>query len=217
MRGGGRGNQAGPSALEWVVSGYALTFGLGLVPLGRAINATIQRTFSCRDRSRALGYLSSTVGISTATGPLLGGALIEMAGPHDGWRWVFLINLFIGAAAGPAAAKMLPHRHEPEPHGLAGLDRRGGEPVIRLDLLRHMGRSALDTGLLVVPFALGSLLGAANRARFSARFGRNAILAGAGVMFAGQALVLLVPADWRRDRDRRDRDRSDRDRALPRV
>jgi predicted MFS family arabinose efflux permease len=31
----GRGIQASPSALEWVVSGYALAFGLGLVPLGR--------------------------------------------------------------------------------------------------------------------------------------------------------------------------------------
>ena len=31
----GRGIQASPAELEWVVSGYALTFGLGLVPMGR--------------------------------------------------------------------------------------------------------------------------------------------------------------------------------------
>jgi EmrB/QacA subfamily drug resistance transporter len=329
----GQGIHASPAALEWVVSGYALAFGLGLVPMGRigdrfgykrlfltgltvftlasvgcgmsqspleliiarfvqgagasiyypAISATIQRTFSGKDRSRALGYLGSTVGISTAIGPLLGGGLIALAGPHDGWRWVFLINLFIGAAAVPVAARALPRRREREEHGLdpvgngllaaalllllfplvegraagwpwwswlcfggfaavtallwaweARLGRRGGEPVIRLDLLRHrsygvgqllaltyfagftslfftvsilwqegLGRSALDTGLLVVPFALGSLLSASNSARFSGRFGRNTILAGAGAMLAGQALMLLAlhlsapkPSPW---------------------
>jgi MFS family permease len=30
-------------------------------------------------------------------GPLLGGLLIAAAGADDGWRWVFGVNLFIGA------------------------------------------------------------------------------------------------------------------------
>jgi MFS family permease len=41
------------------------------------------------------------IGVSTAVGPLLGGVLIQLAGVQAGWRWVFLVNLFIGAAAVP--------------------------------------------------------------------------------------------------------------------
>jgi EmrB/QacA subfamily drug resistance transporter len=317
-----QGTQAGSDSLEWVVSGYALTFGLALVPAGRlgdrfgykqifiagltlftlasvacgisqnsvelilarlvqglgagiyfpAISATIQRQFSGRDRSRAFGYLGGVVGVSTAVGPLLGGVLIAAAGVHDGWRWVFLINLFIGAAEIPVAVKLLPRRHDQEEHGLdlvgnlllvvlllflliplvdgrvsgwpawswvllglvlpmAGvlawweihLDRRDGEPVIQVGLMHHrsfwagqclallyfagftslfftlsilwqegLGRSALATGLLVLPFALASLVTASNSYRFSNRFGRATVLAGITAMFAGQALMLLV-------------------------
>jgi MFS family permease len=39
----GRGAHASSGALEWVVSGYALTFGLALVPVGKA----------CRTRPKA--------------------------------------------------------------------------------------------------------------------------------------------------------------------
>jgi EmrB/QacA subfamily drug resistance transporter len=55
-----------------------------------------------------------------------------------------------------------------------------------------LGRSALATGLLVVPFAAGSLLTAANSYRFSRRFGRKTMLAGISAVFAGQALLVLV-------------------------
>ena len=41
-------------------------------------------------------------------GPLLGGIIIAAAGAADGWRWVFLVNLFIGAVAIPMAAWRLP-------------------------------------------------------------------------------------------------------------
>ncbi len=318
-----RGAHASSDALEWVVSGYALTFGLALVPAGRtgdrfgykrlfltgltvftlasvacgisrnaaeliaarlvqglgagtyypAISAIIQRLFTGRDRSRAFGYLGGVVGASTAVGPLLGGVIVQLAGVQDGWRWVFLVNLFIGAAALPVAFWLLPARHEPEQHSMdlvgnlllaavlllvliplvdgrvsgwpawswlllglavpAGvaltawevrLGRRGGEPVIQTGLLRAhrafgagqalalcyfagftslfftlsilwqegLGRSALQTGFLVLPFALGSLLTAWNSFRFSRRFGRMAVLAGICGMLAGQALILLV-------------------------
>ena len=318
-----QGAHATSDALEWVVSGYALTFGLALVPAGRvgdrwgykrlfltglslftvasvacgisgnsaelvaarlvqglgagiyypAISAIIQRLFTGRDRSRAFGYLGGVVGVSTAVGPLLGGLIIQLAGVQDGWRWVFLVNLFIGAVVLPVAWRSLPSRHQAEEHqmDLAGnallavvlllvlvplvegrvsgwpawswlmlglampaaavlvawemrLDHRGGEPVIQIGLLRThrsfgmgqslalvyfagftslfftlsivwqegLGHSALEAGLLVLPFALGSLLTASNSYRFSRRIGRKAIQAGIGAMFAGQALVLLV-------------------------
>jgi EmrB/QacA subfamily drug resistance transporter len=48
-----------------------------------------------RERARAIGVWGSVIGISTALGPVLGGALVD--GP--GWRWVFVVNLPIGLLA----------------------------------------------------------------------------------------------------------------------
>jgi len=55
-----------------------------------------------------------------------------------------------------------------------------------------LGRSALATGLLVLPFAVASLSTASNSYRFSIRFGRKAVQGGLAAMFAGLALMLLV-------------------------
>jgi MFS family permease len=152
------GLHASSASLEWIVSGYALSYGLALVPGGRAgdrfgakrlfltgltiftlasvgcgiaqdqgqlvaarivqglgaglffpaIGATIQHTFTGPARSRAFGLLGAVIGVSTAIGPLLGGLIIAAAGASDGWRWVFLVNLFVGAVAIPMAAWRLP-------------------------------------------------------------------------------------------------------------
>jgi len=152
------GLHASSASLEWIVSGYALSYGLALVPGGRAgdrfghkttfligltiftlasvacgisqtqgeivaarivqgfgaglffpaISATIQHSFTGPARSKAFGVLGAVIGVSTAMGPLLGGLIIAGVGVHDGWRWVFLVNLFIGAVAIPMAAWRLP-------------------------------------------------------------------------------------------------------------
>jgi MFS family permease len=152
------GLHASPATLEWVVSAYALAYGLTLVPAGRAgdrfghkplfliglivftlaslacglsqnqgeiiaaravqgigagifypaIAATIQLTFTGAQRSKAFGALGATIGASIALGPVLGDLIIAGASTDDGWRWVFLVNLLIGAAAVPVAAWLLP-------------------------------------------------------------------------------------------------------------
>jgi EmrB/QacA subfamily drug resistance transporter len=48
-----------------------------------------------RDRGRYQGYFGAVFGTSAVVGPLLGGWLTD--GP--GWRWIFYINLPVGAAA----------------------------------------------------------------------------------------------------------------------
>ena len=128
--------RASPSDLQWVLSGYALTFGLALVPAGRFGDARgrrnvfvaglglftltsaaaglahspgwliaarlvqgvaagvlnpqvvgmIQQMFRAEERGRPFGMLGATIGVSTAVGPLLGGALIHLGGPGVGWR-----------------------------------------------------------------------------------------------------------------------------------
>ncbi|WP_435742312.1 MFS transporter [Nocardioides sp. SYSU DS0663] len=144
--------------IQWVVSGYALTFGLTLVAGGRlgdahgrrrlmligltgfilasaavgmAPNAEtviaarllqgataglltpqssglIQQHFRGEERGRAFGMFGFTVALSSATGPVLGGAIIALAGEESGWRWLFLVNVPIGLAALVAIAVIVP-------------------------------------------------------------------------------------------------------------
>lgn len=52
--------------------------------------ALLSANFTEQDRGRAIGAWSGLVGIVTALGPFVGGALVDAAA--SGWRWVFLIN-----------------------------------------------------------------------------------------------------------------------------
>ncbi len=148
------------STVQWVVSGYALTFGLTLVAGGRLGDAygrrrlmligltgfvlssaavglaptaelvvvarllqgasaglltpqssgLIQQLFSGPERGRAFGYFGLTVSLASATGPLLGGAIIGLAGEEHGWRLLFLVNVPIGLVAIVAIARLVPGR-----------------------------------------------------------------------------------------------------------
>ena len=158
---------ASAQAVQWIVSGYALTFGLTLVAGGRigdvvgrrrmflvglaAFTLTsaaagaaptvglvvaarllqgaaaglltpqnsglIQQLFSGAERARAFGIFGTTVGLSAASGPLLGGAILAGFGQQDGWRYVFFVNVPIGLLAMVLAARWLPSP-EPREHGL---------------------------------------------------------------------------------------------------
>lgn len=328
------GLHASPATLEWVISAYALAYGLALVPAGRAgdrfghkplflvgltifvvasaacglaqdqseivaartiqgigagifypaISATIQLTFTGARRSKAFGALGATIGGSIALGPVLGGLIIAGAGTDHGWRWVFLVNVVIGAIALPMAAWQLPRsrsliRRQLDPVGLclltAGLllgliplvegqqdgwpawcglsfgaaviafallawwelraERRGNDPLLKPSLLaeasfsagalfavaffagftsvlftislfwqERLARSALATGLVVVPFSFASLISAAISDKLSARMGRRVLVdAGCTMVAVGIALAALVvhltapfPSSW---------------------
>ena len=188
----GLGASAGD--LQWVLSGYALAFGLILVPAGRLGDAhgrrlmfmlglavftgtsalaglatgpiwlvtarfaqglaggmlspqtvgLIQQLYRGDARGRAFGLLGAVIGISTAIGPLLGGLLIQAGGPHDGWRWVFYVNVPIGALALPAAHRFLPGKGEEEDGRGTGRGRRGLDPV-------GVGLLGLAVVLLLIP------------------------------------------------------------------
>ena len=93
----------------------------------------VQQMFRGADRGRAFGVLGTTVGLGTAIGPLVGGALIALGGPTLGWRLVFFVNIPVGlvvhrpVAAAPARAD----RDHPPPARRA---RR--RPARRGDVLR---------------------------------------------------------------------------------
>jgi EmrB/QacA subfamily drug resistance transporter len=56
--------------------------------------ALISASFPEKERGRAIGTWSGFTAITTAVGPVLGGWLVQNAS----WRWVFFINLPLGAA-----------------------------------------------------------------------------------------------------------------------
>lgn len=155
-----QGLDASPQGVQWVVSGYALTFGLVLVAGGRlgdvvgrrrmflvglatftltsaAAGAApnelsivvarllqgaaagmltpqntglVQELFTGEERGRAFGIFGTTVGVSAATGPILGGALLALFGQEEGWRYVFWVNVPVGLVAMVLAARIIPAR-----------------------------------------------------------------------------------------------------------
>jgi EmrB/QacA subfamily drug resistance transporter len=157
----GRDTGAGPAQLQWVVSGYALAFGMvpiiggrlgddrgrrlmlqigiaafvvfsavvGLAPnpavlvVGRVLQGLaggllnpqvaglVQQLFPRWERGRAFGLIGTAVGVATATGPVLGGAILALGGPTYGWRLCFLVNVPVGLTALALVRAWLP----PEP------------------------------------------------------------------------------------------------------
>lgn len=312
------------SDLQWVLSGYALAFGLFLIPAGRLgdargrravfmaglalftlasaacgaaqsslwlviarlvqglagglispqISALIQQMFSGAERGRAFGMFGTVVGISTAVGPLLGGLLIQVAGQAEGWRWVFYVNLPLGAVCLVLARRLLPDTPSAAPVRARDLDpvgvlllgagvlalllpfvqaqqwpgngkwlllvlsaallgafvawesrcaTRSTQPVLDLSLFRlrsywlgcllillyfagftsiffvttlylqsGLHYTALQAGLAITPFALGSGLTASIGGRLVGRFGRHLVVVGLTMVAAGLALTALA-------------------------
>ncbi len=95
-----------PTSLALVLMRVVQGFAGGLI--APQISGLIQNLFRGQERGKAFGYFGSTVAISTALGPLIGGALIALFGVHEGWRAVFFVNLPIGAVILLLARRYLP-------------------------------------------------------------------------------------------------------------
>jgi EmrB/QacA subfamily drug resistance transporter len=64
----------------------------GLMALAMAIVADL---VAPRERGRYQGYIQAVFVLASVAGPLLGGAIVD----HLSWRWIFYVNLPIGAIA----------------------------------------------------------------------------------------------------------------------
>jgi EmrB/QacA subfamily drug resistance transporter len=85
------------------------------------VTGMIQQMFRVGERSRPFGLLGATIGISTAVGPLLGGILIHFGGTHEGWRWVFYVNVPIGLITIGLGWRLIPP-HPDKPRERESLD-----------------------------------------------------------------------------------------------
>jgi EmrB/QacA subfamily drug resistance transporter len=99
------------------------------------INVTIVGDlYSVRERARVQGYVASVWGIAAVLGPALGGVFSE----YLTWRWIFFINLPLGAVAVWTLARRFHERVERRSHrvdvaGAAALT--GGFSLLILGLL----------------------------------------------------------------------------------
>ncbi|MBO0816829.1 MAG: MFS transporter [Actinobacteria bacterium] len=82
--------------------------GLGAALMSPAALATVMTLFTGPGRGKALGVWSGLAGAGSALGVILGGVLTSEAG----WRWVFAINVPIGAALLVAIPLAVPARQQ---------------------------------------------------------------------------------------------------------
>ncbi|WAB82996.1 MFS transporter [Microcella daejeonensis] len=81
----------------------------------------IQQLFTGAARGRAFGVFGAVIGLATAFGPTLGGLLIGIGGPEDGWRLIFWMNVPLVLLLFPFAYKLLP-RTQPTTGAAKDLD-----------------------------------------------------------------------------------------------
>ena len=77
--------------------------GIGAGGVQATVNTLAGDLYKLEERGRVQGWLSSVWGISAVIGPVLGGSLAQYAS----WRWIFLINLPVGASAVALLARYL--------------------------------------------------------------------------------------------------------------
>ena len=108
----------------WIVCGR-LAQGLAGGLLSPQIVGLMQQLFSGAERGRASGRYAAMIAAGTAVGPMVGGVIIQVAGVHTGWRWVFFVNLPIGIVAWLLGLRLLPRdapngaRFRPDLFGVA--------------------------------------------------------------------------------------------------
>jgi EmrB/QacA subfamily drug resistance transporter len=85
-----------------------------IMPLGLAL---LSAAFPHEKRGAAIGIFSAITGISVASGPLIGGAVVQ----GIDWQWIFWINVPIGLAAIPLVLTKMQESFGPD----TGLDLRG--------------------------------------------------------------------------------------------
>lgn len=69
--------------------------GLGAGAIMATVATLVGDLYTVRERAAIQGWLSSVWGVAAIVGPTLGGAFVEYAN----WRWIFLVNLPLGAIA----------------------------------------------------------------------------------------------------------------------
>src|SRR6516162_3077642 len=149
--------------LSSLVSSYAQTpdqliwaraaMGLGGAAVMPQTLSIITNVFDPAERPRAIGLWAMAVGIGVATGPVLGGVLLD----HFWWGSVFLINVPVTVLGAIAAAVLVP---ESRNHEVGGIDYVGVLlSIAGLVLLVYGIVQGGEVGSWVRPGVLGPIAG----------------------------------------------------------
>jgi EmrB/QacA subfamily drug resistance transporter len=99
-------------SVEWLVA-FRVLQAAGAAFLVPTSLALLLPAFPLAQRATAVGLWGATGAIAAATGPSLGGVLVDVAD----WRWVFIVNLPLAAITLVAAYRVLTESREPAPSG----------------------------------------------------------------------------------------------------
>jgi EmrB/QacA subfamily drug resistance transporter len=136
-----------------------------LIPLGLAL---LSQAFPPEKRGAAIGIFSAITGLAVASGPLVGGAVVNGLS----WHWIFWINVPIGLVAAALAMRTIPESHGArEPLDLIGLALVTGGALGILWALVRGNQAGWGSAEVLVSFVAGGALVAAfaawqRRARF---------------------------------------------------
>jgi EmrB/QacA subfamily drug resistance transporter len=78
-----------------------------LLTLGMAL---LTSAFPPERRGAALGLFSAVTGIAVASGPLIGGAIVDGLA----WQWIFWVNVPVGLLAAPLVLRLMPETKVPD-------------------------------------------------------------------------------------------------------
>ncbi|WP_309136406.1 MDR family MFS transporter [Nocardioides campestrisoli] len=92
-----------------VLIGARAVQGLGVGGLTALVQVVIAGMVSPRERGRYAGYIGSVFALSTVSGPLIGGVLVDTLG----WRWCFFVGLPVALAAFVVLQKTLKLPRQP--------------------------------------------------------------------------------------------------------
>ncbi len=186
--------------------------GIGAAALGALNQTVIGDMFKGQERTNALGYNASVLGVGTMAYPAIGGALALL-----GWRYPF----FLSALALPMALAVMCRLRNPEPADPVRMKSylskslrsimNGGMAtsywatfsifVILYGALlsyfpflmsNRFGATPSTIGLFVAAASLTTIVGAFNLGRISRRFGSRRIIIASFLMYAVSTLAIIL-------------------------
>jgi predicted MFS family arabinose efflux permease len=188
---------------------FRVVQGLGagaLTPIAMTISADL---YTLAERAKVQALLTSSWGAANVVGPLIGGWIVL----HMSWRWVFLVNVPVGALA---AGLLAVSYRDPPRRALGPLfDVPVREPAVRAGLIGSAfaggiiyactayvplwvvggGRGdALAAGAALVPLLVGWAVGSSFGVRVLIARGMRTTVAGSFAIVLVAAVVLTVAA-----------------------
>ncbi|WP_162831593.1 MFS transporter [Amycolatopsis thermalba] len=151
--------------------------GAGLLVLPQAV---VAGAVPARERTAFLGPLGAVYAVATVAGPLLGGWLTDLAS----WRWIFWLNLPLGAAAAALVLAAVPAGRRPDAQA-------------RFDTTGAVLLAAAANGLVLVTTAVAET--GWHAATVTAAAG-TAVVAAAALAWERRAADPVLPVTLARDR-----------------